>query len=144
SVFMDSAVVCEFCVVHDLIWDFAQVVTGWGITMNKWCTEHGRRIVTLQRAQLLLGGPDVFWDPDTDDDNPPRFYEPLPTGPYKGMTTDKKVVEQKKQEYYNTLGWDERGIPKKETLESLDLKTLESGNEEASEITPFFSLIYNS
>jgi aldehyde:ferredoxin oxidoreductase len=114
-----------FCVVQDLIWDFTKVITGWDITMNKWCTEQGPRIVTLQRAQLLLGGPDIFWDPDKDDDNPPRFYEPLPTGPYKGMTTDKKVVEQKKQEYYNTLGWDDRGIPKKETLEKLDLKVLE-------------------
>jgi aldehyde:ferredoxin oxidoreductase len=122
---MDSGVVCMFCVVQDLIWDFAQVVTGWDITKDKWCTEHGRRIVTLQRAQVLLGGPDVFWNPDKDDDNPPRFYEPLPSGPYKGLTTDKKVVEQKKQEYYTALGWDKRGIPRKETLEKLDLQLLE-------------------
>lgn len=125
GVFMDSAVVCMFCVVQDLIWDFAQVVTGWDITMNKWCMEQGKRIVTLQRAQLLLGGPDIFWDPDKDDDNPPRFYEPLPTGPYKGATTDKQVVEQKKKEYYHTLGWDDRGIPRTETLERLELQALE-------------------
>ena len=125
SVFMDSAVVCMFCVVQDLIWDFARAVTGWDITKDNWCTDQGRRIVTLQRALLLLGGPDVFWDPDKDDDNPPRFYEPLPTGPYKGRTTDKNLVEQKKRKYYSAIGWDERGIPTTETLEKLDLEDLE-------------------
>jgi aldehyde:ferredoxin oxidoreductase len=125
SVFMDSAVVCMFCVISDLVWDFTRAVTGWDITKDKWCTEQGRRIVTLQRALLLLGGPDIFWDPDKDDDNPPRFYEPLPTGPYKGRTTDKTAVEQKKKEYFSTLGWDERGVPKKKTLKKLGLRDLE-------------------
>ena len=115
-----------FCVVQDLMWDFAQVVTGWDLTKENWCTKQGRRIVTLQRALLLLGGPDVFWDPDKDDDNPPRFYEPLPTGPYKGITTDKQVVEERKQAYYSTLGWDSRGIPTSSTLKKLDLRDLES------------------
>jgi aldehyde:ferredoxin oxidoreductase len=125
TVFMDSAVFCMFCAVQDLMWDFAQVVTGWDLTKEKWCTDQGRRIVTLQRALLLLGGPDIFWDPDKDDDNPPRFYEPLPTGPYKGITTDKKVVEERKQAYYSTLGWDSRGIPTSATLKQLDLLDLD-------------------
>jgi len=74
------------------------------------------------RVLLLLGGPDIFWNPEKDDDNPPRFYEPLPTGPYKGKTTNKNRVEEKKQKYYKTLGWDENGIPTKETLEQLGLE----------------------
>jgi len=123
-VFFDSAVVCSLCVVQDLVWDFARAVTGWNITKDKWCAEHGRRIVTLQRTLLLIGGPDVFWDPDKDDDNPPRFYEPLPSGPYKGRTTDKDLVEKKKREYYRAIGWDERGIPTNETLEKLGLEDL--------------------
>jgi len=60
-----------------------------------------------------------------DDDNPPRFYEPLPSGPYKGKTTDKKLVDTKLQAYFETLGWDEKGIPTKETLKKLDLGFLE-------------------
>jgi aldehyde:ferredoxin oxidoreductase len=123
-VFEDSAVVCMFCVVQDLLWDFTRAVTGWALTKDVWCTVQGPRIVTLQRAQILLGGPDVFWDPDKDDDNPPRFYEPLPTGPYKGRTTDKNIVEQKKQDYYEVLGWDERGIPIPETLVKFGLDDL--------------------
>lgn len=125
SVFMDSAVFCMFCAVHDLMWDFAQVVTGWDLTQHNWCTGQGQRIVTLQRTLLLLGGPDIVWDPDTDDDNPPRFYEPLPTGPYAGKTTDKAFVDQRKQDYYTAVGWDPRGIPTTATLKRLDLADLE-------------------
>jgi aldehyde:ferredoxin oxidoreductase len=126
NVFSDSAVVCTFCTIEELMWDFAQIVTGWNLTEDRWCREHGPRIVTLQRVLLLLGGPDVFWDPVEDDENPPRFYEPLPTGPYKGRTTDRKRVEQKRQEYYRAIGWDARGIPTHETLKKLDLTDLEN------------------
>ena len=81
--------------------------------------------MTLQRALLLLGGPDVFWDPDADDDNPPRFYEPLPSGPFKGATTDREQVKRRKGEYYGIIGWDARGIPTPETLMELGLEDLE-------------------
>ncbi len=129
AVFTDSAVICNFCfygVPQELVFDYAKAITGFPITREKWRTVNGPRIVTLQRALLLLGGPDVIWEPIKDDDNPPRFYEPLPSGPYKGDTTDKKVVEEKRLSYFETLGWDEFGIPKKETLVKLDLKDLES------------------
>jgi len=128
SVFTDCAVFCDFCffgVPQDLIFDFAKGVTGFPMTRESWRTENGPRIVTLQRALLLIGGPDVFWKPLEDDDNPPRFYEPLPSGPYKGETTDKKVVEEKRSVYFETLGWDGRGVPTKETLEKLGLADLE-------------------
>jgi len=123
-VFYDSSVNCWFC-RDDLIWDFARAVTGWEINKHRWCTDQGRRILTVQQAMLLMGGPDVFWDPDRDFDNPPRFYEPLPTGPHKGKTTDKDLVERLKKGYYEAVGWDERGVPTTETLEKLGLKELE-------------------
>ncbi|MGD2142216.1 MAG: aldehyde ferredoxin oxidoreductase C-terminal domain-containing protein, partial [Candidatus Bathyarchaeota archaeon] len=129
AVFTDSAVICNFCfygVPQELVFDFAKGVTGFPITRESWRTINGPRIVTLQRALLLLGGPDVFWDPLEDDENPPRFYEPLPTGPYKGRTTDRKLVEEKRAVYFETLGWDSRGVPKKETLQRLELGELES------------------
>ena len=34
----------------------------------------------LKRAMLLIGGPDLKWNPMIDDDNPPKFYEPLSNG----------------------------------------------------------------
>lgn len=56
-----------------------------------------------------------------DDDNPRRFYEPLPTGPFKGSVTDKEEVERRRREYYEAIGWDENGIPKPSVLKKLDL-----------------------
>ena len=67
----------------------------------------------------------MSWEPVVDDENPPRFYEPLPSGPYKGRTTDIELVESKRAAYFETLGWDERGIPTQETLERLGLGELE-------------------
>ena len=128
AVFTDSGVFCDFTydgVPQSLVFDFAKAITGFDITLDQWRSETGPRIVTLQKALLLMGGPDVSWTPIKDDDNPPRFYEPLPSGPYKGKTTDKKLVDMKLQAYFDTLGWDNRGIPKKETLEKLDLGFLE-------------------
>jgi aldehyde:ferredoxin oxidoreductase len=120
SIFTDSAVVCSFVTNRDLIWEFYRAVTGWDTTMEEWRSKLGHRITHIQRAALLLGGPDVTWTA-ADDDNPPRYYEPLPSGPYKGKTTDKKVVEEMKKNYYDTIGWDEQGIPKSDILKKLDL-----------------------
>lgn len=128
AVFTDSAVICNFCfygVPQELVFDFAKGVTGFPITRESWRTETGPRIITLQRALLLLGGPDIFWKPIEDDDNPPRFYEPLPSGPYKGRTTDRELVERKRGTYFETLGWDGRGIPTEETLKKLGIGYLE-------------------
>jgi len=49
----------------------------------------------------------------------------LPSGPWKGRTTDRELVERKRLTYFETLGWDERGIPKAETLQRLGLEDLE-------------------
>ena len=128
GVFTDSAVFCNFTyygVPQTIAFDFAKAVTGFPITLESWRRETGPRIVTLQRVLLLLGGPDHKWTPIKDDDNPPRFYEPLPSGPYKGKTTDRELVNTKLRAFYETLGWDERGIPTKETLRRLDLGFLE-------------------
>jgi aldehyde:ferredoxin oxidoreductase len=126
SVFSDSAVFCNFCrTPRPLIFDFAKAITGFPITHERWRRVNGPRIVTLQRAFLLMGGPDLFWQPVIDDDNPPRFYEPLQSGPQKGRTTDRKLVEMKREAYFETLGWDNRGVPKKETLDKLGLGDIE-------------------
>ena len=58
--------------------------------------------------------------------NPPRFYEPLPSGPWKGKTTSMERVIMRRNAYFETLGWDERGVPMKEALDTLGLKNLES------------------
>ena len=128
SIFADSGVFCSFAyggVPQELVFDFAKAITGFPVTIESWRRVTGPRIVTLQKALLLMGGPDVTWKPIEDDDNPPRFYEPLPNGPYAGKTTDRAKVESRMQTYFQTLGWDERGIPTRETLDKLGLSDVE-------------------
>ena len=126
AVFSDSGVICSFArTPQNIIFGLAKAITGYPITIDSWRRVTGPRIVTLQRALLLLGGPDVTWEPVKDDENPPRFYEPLPSGPWKGRTTDRELVERKRLTYFETLGWDERGIPKTETLQRLGLEDVE-------------------
>ncbi|ABL78810.1 aldehyde ferredoxin oxidoreductase family protein [Thermofilum pendens] len=124
SAFEDSAVICSFNVHGDLPFQFLRAITGWDITRETWMRVHGRRIITLQRVLLLLGGPDLYWDPRRDDDNPPRFYEPLPSGPFKGRSVSREEVESQKREYFGYLGWDSLGIPTEETLRELGLDYL--------------------
>jgi len=122
-VFADSAVICSMNAWrpgYDLVFSFYRAVTGLETTREEWCKVLGHRITHIQRAALLLGGPDIVWQPK-DDDNPPRFYEPLPSGPYAGKETGRATVEELKKQYYNAIGWDERGIPKSEVLRALGL-----------------------
>jgi len=123
-VFADSAVICSMNAWrpgYDLVFRYYRAVTGLGTTRDEWCKVLGHRITHIQRAALLLGGPDIVWDPVKDDDNPPRFYEPLPSGPFTGKETGRATVEELKKQYYNAIGWDERGIPKPEVLKALGL-----------------------
>jgi aldehyde:ferredoxin oxidoreductase len=132
EIFNDSGVYCNFNsfgVPRKVKFDFYQAVTGIELTRREWYKTKALRILQLQRAMLLLGGPDLKWNPEIHDANPPRFYEPLPSGPYKGKTANKAKVEEEKRRYYEAVGWDENGIPKTEALKTLGLedvdKTLE-------------------
>ena len=123
NAFYDSAVVCMFVTKpgFERILEFGNALTGFNITPERWFNEAGLRIIHLQRILLLLGGPDVYWDPRKDDDNPPRFYEPLPSGPVRGKAPSKEEIKSKVKQYYEEIGYDENGIPKEEVLEKLGL-----------------------
>ena len=125
--FYDSSVICWFndwAIRKDLKWKLIKAVTGWDITEKKWYEELAPRILSIQRILLLIGGPDVKWLPLKDDDDPPRFYEPLPSGPKVGRHIDKKKFEKERKEYYQALGWNEEGIPTTETLVKLGLNEM--------------------
>ncbi|NPD90390.1 MAG: aldehyde ferredoxin oxidoreductase, partial [Asgard group archaeon] len=127
-IFHDSAVYCYFNIFgipRELKFEFYKAVTGLELTQEEWVNTKALRILQLQRAMLLLGGPDLKWKPKIHDENPPRFYEPLPSGPYKGKTVDKTKFEQDKKEYYEAVGWDENGIPKSEVLKRLGLEDVD-------------------
>ena len=114
-----------FGVKRQVKFGFYEAVTGARLSPEDWCSLNARRILNLQRAMLLLGGPDVTWSPAIHDDSPPRFYDPLPTGPYKGKASKRKEVEEARQQYYAEAGWDEKGIPRSEELRKLGLQDVD-------------------
>ncbi|MCK4984172.1 MAG: aldehyde ferredoxin oxidoreductase C-terminal domain-containing protein, partial [Desulfobacterales bacterium] len=53
---------------------------------------------------------------------PARFYkEPIPSGPNEGYFLTKADLDVLLDEYYRARGWDDNGIPTRETLERLGL-----------------------
>jgi len=128
EIFNDSGVYCNFNsfgIPRNLRFEFYEAITGLKLSREEWCNVNALRILQLQRAMLLLGGPDLRWHPKIHDDNPPRFYEPLPSGPYKGKTTDRAAVEEYKNKYYEAVGWDRNGIPTSEILIKLGLEDVD-------------------
>jgi len=124
-IFHDSAVYCYFNIFglpRKLKFEFYKAVTGLELTQEEWCNTKALRILQLQRAMLLLGGPDLKWNPEIHDENPPRFYEPLPSGPYKGKAIYRPKFGRDKRRYYEAVGWDENGMPKSEILRKLGLE----------------------
>ena len=107
-------------------WLFLKAVTGWDMTPEDWVNINGRRIIQIQRAALLLGGPDIFWDPDKDDDNPIRWYTPLPSGPYMGKAPTRAEIMEMRSKAYSEMGWDKRGIPTTEELTKLGLQEVDT------------------
>jgi len=125
----DSGVYCSFNTfpdgAMDTLWDFYTAVRGWEMDRDEWYATDARRIIDIQRAALLIGGPDLRWKPYVDDVNPERFYEPLPSGPWKGKFPDPKVVDDEVKEYYQLMGWDEYGIPTSKELRKLGLDSVD-------------------
>jgi aldehyde:ferredoxin oxidoreductase len=113
----DSTGQCTFLgLTRDQEVEILQATTGFGITKDELEKQLVYRWTTANRIPLLLAG----WT-YKDDVNPPRFYEPLPDGPYKGKFTDKTIEETKKQAYYKSQGWDTQGVPTTDTLKKCGL-----------------------
>ena len=129
KIFNDSAVLCIFTafgVSLETKFEFYKAITGEGLDRKKWLNGGGMKTLQIQRALLLLGGPDVNWDPKIDDDNPDRFYETLPSGPCRGKAANQMKIKRKVQKYYEQAGWDQNGIPTSETLVKLNLNNVDS------------------
>jgi aldehyde:ferredoxin oxidoreductase len=128
EIFNDSAVYCNFnsfSVSRNVRFEFYEAVTGVELTRKEWCFGKALKVLQLQRAMLLLGGPDLKWDPRVHDENPPRFYDPLPSGPYKGKATSKAGVKRYKERYYKAVGWDRNGVPTSTVLKKLGLQDVD-------------------
>jgi len=122
----DSLGICKyqtvFCAVHAPKWEeftkLIQLATGMEFTKAQ-LMEAGERIYTTERMFNLREG-----FSRKDDALPERYFkEPTPVGlPIaKGKKIDRDKFEKMLSEYYALHGWDENGLPKKETLEKLGL-----------------------
>ncbi|MCE4624606.1 MAG: aldehyde ferredoxin oxidoreductase family protein [Desulfurococcales archaeon] len=80
------------------------------------------RIYALIRALWIreLGG----WSREMDYPPEKWFKQPLTKGPLAGSKLDKEKYGQLLNYYYEIRGWDERGVPKRETLKRLGLDFL--------------------
>jgi aldehyde:ferredoxin oxidoreductase len=122
--FFESATVCRLPWVEvsfGLHWypDYLEAITG---NRMSWEDLHkiGDRIYNLIRAYWKREVPQFgrTWD------YPPDrwFEEPHSGGKMKGVKVDREKYDQMLSWYYELRGWDQNGIPRKETLENLGLK----------------------
>lgn len=93
--------------------------TATGITVSEEALlQIGKRIVTLERCFNLRDG----LCPEKDDVLPWRImHEPQPDLPGGGEPITPERLKRMLSEYYKLHGWDNQGMPKKATLEALDL-----------------------
>jgi aldehyde:ferredoxin oxidoreductase len=109
----DSITMCSFQgLTRDQMVEWLQAITGFGISKDELEKTMVKRWTTMQRITTLLAG----WT-YKDDVNPPRWYEPLPEGPAKGMKVEKAIEQKMMQNYYDKLGWDKQGVPTTATLQ---------------------------
>lgn len=88
-------------------------ITGWDITPQE-LTQAVDRGVTLMRIFNTREGFTI-----EDDVLPERFSEAPPDSPLKGIDFEQFV--RSRADYYQLQGWDEKGIPRKKTLNRLDI-----------------------
>jgi aldehyde:ferredoxin oxidoreductase len=77
----------------------------------------GERIYTLERMMLIKDGLSR-----QDDTLPKRYFnEPISEGPAQGQVILRKEFNKILDKYYRLHGWDENGVPKKNTLKRLGI-----------------------
>jgi aldehyde:ferredoxin oxidoreductase len=122
--FFESATVCRLPWVEvgfglDRYPEYLEAITGSRMTWHD-LFEMGDRIYALIRAYWKREVPQFGrkWD------YPPDrwFEEPHSGGKMKGVKVDREKYEQMLSWYYELRGWDQNGIPLKETLDRLGLK----------------------
>jgi len=100
--------------------DLVKAVTSWSKTSIWELVKAGERGITMARAFNVREGFTT-----RDDVLPERLHQPLKSGPYKGFAIDKKEFAKAKNLYYEMMGWDEEGIPKKGKLVELGIEWID-------------------
>ncbi|MGQ9637435.1 MAG: aldehyde ferredoxin oxidoreductase family protein [Thermodesulfobacteriota bacterium] len=121
--FFESATVCRLPWVEvnlGLTWypKFIEAITGHSLDWKE-LYQIGDRIYTLIRAYWKREIPtfDRTWDYPPD-----RWFEEAPSrGKLRGVKVDREKYDQMLSWYYELRGWDQNGIPTRETLNRLGL-----------------------
>ncbi len=122
--FMDAACLCIFAFAPVRFYRFSEMVallsavTGWETSLWE-LQKLGERRLAMGRMFNFREGLSA-----ADDTLPDRYFEPIPSGPRKGLSLDRKKFEEVKQLYYAMLGWDTNGVPNQSTLIELGLDWL--------------------
>ncbi|MBT6498799.1 MAG: hypothetical protein HOK67_02705 [Deltaproteobacteria bacterium] len=95
--------------------DLVQAVTGWDVTIEDLLTV-GERRINMMRAFNAREGLDR-----ADDALPVKFFKPLSGGPSDGLALSREEFENALDEYYLQSGWNNDGLPARQTLERLGL-----------------------
>lgn len=120
----DSLVQCRFAteaglgqVINDEFGDLLCALTGWRPTTAE-LTAIGERIFNMERLFNIREG-----IRRKDDTLPYKVMaQEIAEGPYKGHRVPPEKLEELLDGYYQLRGWNENGIPTKETLERLGLE----------------------
>jgi aldehyde:ferredoxin oxidoreductase len=116
----DTLGICRFVSYPDeAIVEFYEVITGESRELDD-------LLDVPKRAEALARIHDVLdhITPPLDDTIPPKWMEPIPEGPLKGVKAflDENDMKEAIKEYYRVRGWDENyGVPLPETLKRLGL-----------------------
>ena len=127
----NSLVICAFASTYGgfYVWEntleLVKAATGWTDFDLDALNRVGDRYYALGRLfslhSLRIKDPLEDWDKTF----PPRWFEPLPEGPYKGAASvyngDPEAMLADLREYYKLRGWTEKGVPTKEKLEELGI-----------------------
>ncbi len=120
---MDTLELCQF--VWGPAWtlygpqetvDMVKATTGWDVTLDE-LMAIGRRRINMMRVFNAREGMDRKQDKLSK-----KFFKTLEgTGPTAGIALTHEEIENAIDEYYRLAGWTANGLPKRETLEQLDL-----------------------
>jgi aldehyde:ferredoxin oxidoreductase len=119
--FFNMAGICDFVPaprgsmpVEDLI-ELIRGVTGWDVNLGE-VQKAGERGIAMSRlVNLKLGFTCA------DDTLPERLFKGLENGPLEGVNIDPTEFSNLISDYYKLVGWDENGVPTKETLIELGI-----------------------
>jgi aldehyde:ferredoxin oxidoreductase len=92
--------------------EIIQAINGWDVSIDE-VLETGHRIQTLRQMFNAREGAIRHYIPQRAIGSPPQTK-----GPLKGKTWDLEIITK---DYYEEMGYEKNGIPKKETLELLNL-----------------------